>query len=89
MFLFRVAAGPFGPARRSAVIDHHVPDGRVVFQCVDRHVLAVAGLLQAAMRHLVDEHEVGVDPGAAILQAGAAVFMPRLMSLVQTDEARP
>jgi hypothetical protein len=48
--------------------DHHVAHGGVVLQRVGRHVLAVAGLLDAAMRHLVGQHEVGVDPGAAVLQ---------------------
>src|SRR5688572_26598470 len=40
----------------------------VVLQRVHAHVLAAAARLHAAVRHLVDEHEAGVDPGAAVLQ---------------------
>src|SRR6185312_9051256 len=37
----------------SPMRDHDVADHRVVLQRIERHVLAIAGLLDAAMRHLV------------------------------------
>ena len=40
-------------------------DARVVLEAVHREVLAVAGVLEAAVRHLGDERDVGVDPHAA------------------------
>jgi hypothetical protein len=40
----------------------------VVLERVHGEVLAVARGLQPAMRHLVHQHEVGVDPGAAIMK---------------------
>ena len=49
----------------SAQIHHHVLDLRVVLQRVGREVLAVAGLLVAAVRHLRGERDVVVDPDAA------------------------
>lgn len=48
-----------------------MPNDGVVFNAVDRHILAVAGHLLPAVWHLADQHKVGVDPGAAVLQAGA------------------
>src|SRR5919112_406170 len=50
--------------RRSSRADvgHHVLDARVVLQPVHREVLAVAGVLEAAVRHLRDDRDVGVDP---------------------------
>src|ERR671921_146644 len=59
-------AGTFGPLAR---LHHDVADRRVILQGVHAHVLAVAGLLESAMGHLVDEHEMAVHPGAAVLQA--------------------
>src|SRR5450759_308833 len=46
---------------------HHVLDDRVVLDRVHRLVLAVARLLEAAVRHLGDEGEVIVDPDRAEL----------------------
>src|SRR5271163_3725417 len=43
---------------------HHVLHDRVVLQRVHAQVLAVAGLLEAAMGHLRDERDVVVDPHA-------------------------
>ena len=63
----RARAGPAGHAQGSIVnsralhLHHHMPRHRVVLQRIQAQVLAVARGLQAAMRHLVDEHEVGVD----------------------------
>ncbi|MPL93022.1 hypothetical protein SDC9_39146 [bioreactor metagenome] len=45
-----------------------MPHDRVILERIDRHVLAIARLLQPAMRHLVGQHEMGVHPGAAVLQ---------------------
>src|SRR2546426_779791 len=56
---------------------HHMLDLRVLLEGVDRHVLAVAALLVAAMGHLVDERDVRVDPDRAELQlAGHAKRAP-------------
>src|SRR4051795_1256920 len=41
---------------------HHVLDDRVVLDRVHRQVLAVAGLLEPAVRHLARERDVVVDP---------------------------
>ena len=55
--------------RESAVdVRHHVLDARVVLEPVHRQVLAVAAVLEAAVRHLGDERDVGVDPDAAEVQ---------------------
>src|SRR6266536_588039 len=40
----------------------------VVLEPVLRHVLAVAGLLEPTVRHLVEDREVVVQPHAAVLQ---------------------
>src|SRR6266700_1782736 len=47
---------------------HHVLDSGVFLERVDRHVLAVATLLDTAVGHLVDERDVGVDPDRAELE---------------------
>src|SRR5680860_1526175 len=49
-------------------VDHHVLDLGVVLERVHREVLAVAGLLVAAVGHLGDERDVVVDPDAAEAQ---------------------
>src|SRR5688572_27274781 len=49
----------------SAQACHDVLDDRVVLEAVHREVLAVAGLLEAAVRHLAHERQVVVDPHAA------------------------
>src|SRR3954471_14749082 len=41
---------------------HHVLDPRVVLEPVHRQVLAVPRVLEAAVRHLRDDRNVGVDP---------------------------
>src|SRR5690606_36586463 len=69
--------GPGGPARGGCGAPragsrvqrrHHVLDPRVVVEAVRREVLAVAGLLEAAVRHLRDQRDVGVDPHADEVQ---------------------
>ena len=52
------------PADGSVVRGHHVLDARVVVEAVARQVLAVARVAEAAVRHLGDERDVGVDPHA-------------------------
>src|ERR1044072_4608538 len=47
---------------------HHVLDLRVVLERVRGEVLAVAGLLEATVRHLADQRDVVVDPDGAELQ---------------------
>src|ERR1700693_1086062 len=42
----------------------------VIFERIHAQVLAVAGLLETAMRRLAHDHEMSVDPAAAIAQAG-------------------
>jgi Helix-turn-helix domain len=68
---------PAGPARSPPVVDmnagsvqrgHDVLDAGVVLEAVHGQVLAVAGLLEAAVRHLGHQRDVGVDPHAAEVQ---------------------
>src|SRR5690242_19003885 len=47
---------------------HHVLQLGVLLDRVDRHVAAVARLLEAVVRHLVHERDVVVDPHRAELQ---------------------
>src|SRR4051794_32548420 len=44
---------------------HHVLDARVILEPVHRQVLAVPRVLEAAVRHLRHERDVGVDPHGA------------------------
>src|SRR6185295_3248524 len=53
---------------RSSEVDHHMLNLGVVLERVDGKILAVAGLLEAAVRHLGDERDVVVDPDAAELE---------------------
>src|SRR3954468_1886992 len=46
-------------------IAHDVLDARVVLESVHREILAVARVLEAAVRHLGDERDVRVDPDTA------------------------
>src|SRR4249919_3359400 len=81
-----VNAEPTPPAPTSRIlmvwsfadVGHHVLDAGVVLQAVHREVLAVARVLEAAVRHLGDDRDVAVDPHAAEVQPagdphGAAV----------------
>src|SRR5690606_33327794 len=66
------SAGPGGgPAAVSVSADvaHHVLDARVLLQTVEGEVLTVAGVLEAAVRHLRDDRDVGVDQHAAEVEA--------------------
>src|SRR3954447_9966180 len=46
-------------------VGHHVLDPGVVLETVDRKVLAVARMLEAAVRHFGNDWDVRVDPHAA------------------------
>jgi len=46
-------------------VAHNVLYTRVIVESVHRQVLAVARLLEATMRHLSHDWNVGVDPDAA------------------------
>src|SRR3954452_8448394 len=50
-------------------VAHHVLDPRVVLESVEREVLAVAGVLEATVRHLGHDRDVRVDPDAAEVQS--------------------
>src|SRR5450830_361274 len=61
-------------SRRGSVLEHHMANGGVVLQPIHGHVLTIPRQFLTAVRHFADEHEVGVHPGAAVLQAcGQAV----------------
>src|SRR5699024_625496 len=77
------------PARRSALtaltrggsrsglhVGHDVLDAGVLLEAVHRQVLAMAGLLETAVRHLRDEWDVAVDPHAAEVQSTAHPHRP-------------
>ncbi len=44
---------------------HHVLDAGVVIKAIGRQVLAIAGVLEASVRHLCRQRDVGVDPDRA------------------------
>src|SRR3954465_13098367 len=50
-------------------VGHHVLDAGVVLEAVHRQVLAVAGVLEAAVRHLRHDGDVRVDPHAPEVEA--------------------
>src|SRR5919106_5828778 len=54
-------------------LGHHVLELRVVLEAVEGQVLAVARLLEAAVRHLRDERDVVVDPHGAELELASRV----------------
>src|ERR1035437_7149963 len=56
------------PPDRSVERGHDVLDPGVVLEPVHRQVLAVTGVLEAAVRHLGDQREGGFDPEAAEVQ---------------------
>ena len=67
---------------------HDVLDAGVVLDAVHGEVLAVAGLLEASVRHFGGEEDVGVDPDGAEVQVAAQRAWPCRGSVVQTLEAR-
>src|SRR3954453_16401047 len=67
--------------RRTLTTDvgHDVLDARVVLEAVHGQVLAVAGVLEAAVRHLRDERDVGVDPDHAEVELARHAERPRVV----------
>src|SRR5215213_8599504 len=57
----------------SVDLGHYVLDLGVVLQGIAGEILAVAGLLVAAVRHLADQRDVVVDPDGAELQLARRV----------------
>ena len=68
--------GGFVLLKKFSVFDHNMSRDRVVFQRIHRHVLAVPGMLQAPMGHLIHQHEMCVDPSAAIAKPGSSLHSP-------------
>src|SRR5438876_188981 len=64
---------------------HDVLDARVVLEAVHGQVLAVAGVLEAAVRHLGHDRDVGVDPHRAEVQA---LGHPHRAAVVLRPDAR-
>jgi len=59
---------PVAPVTSVTEVAHHVLDPGVVLESVHRQILTVPGVLEAAVRHLGDERDVGVDPDGAEVQ---------------------
>ena len=86
----RAEPGRRPPGVTSATdVAHHVLDAGVVLEAVHRQVLAVAGVLEPAVRHLGDERDVGVDPHARRSRAAWPSRIARPWSVVHTLDARP
>src|SRR5919109_1986747 len=68
------------PAVLAADVAHDVLDAGVVLEPVDREVLAVPRLLEAAVRHLRDQRDVGVDPYRAEVQPGGHPHRPPVVT---------
>ena len=51
-------------------LDHDVTRNGVVVEGEDGEIFAVARTFESAVRHFVDQHEVGVDPGASVAEGG-------------------
>jgi hypothetical protein len=66
--------------RLSAKLRHHVLDVGVVLDGVHGEVLAVAGVLEAAVGHLGDERDVRVDPHASEVQPPADPHRPAVVT---------
>src|SRR2546430_8189413 len=65
---------------RSSERMHHVLDAGVVLQAVHGQVLAVPGVLEAAVRHLGHERDVRVDPDAAEVQPAGPPHRPAVVA---------
>src|SRR5579875_404995 len=63
------ATSPLLSVELSFEVAHHVLDARVVLEPVHRQVLAIARMLEAAVRHLRHQRDVRVDPHAAEVEA--------------------
>ena len=62
---------------------HNVLDAGVVLDPVDRQVLAVPGVLEAAVGHLGDEGDVGVDPHAAEVEVARKAQNPTVVGAIK------
>ena len=51
-------------------LDHDMARNGVVLEREDREIFAVARTFESAVGHFVDQHEVGVDPGASVAEGG-------------------
>src|SRR5215212_8737017 len=71
----KAAPTPPAPTRRIRMsgldVGHDVLDAGVVLEPVHRQVLAVAAVLETAVRHPRDERDVGVDPDDAEVEVAA------------------
>ena len=63
-----VSRGASSTSALESVVLHHVLDPGVVLHAVQRQILAVAGVLVAAVGHLRLQGDVAVDPDAAEVQ---------------------
>src|SRR3712207_9354852 len=63
----------------SAEARHNVLYAGVVLEAVHGEVLALAGVLKSAVRHLGDEGDVGVDPDAPEVQPAADPHRPAVV----------
>src|SRR5580698_3386030 len=62
--------GPFGKNELlGAYVAHYVLDAGVVLEAVHGEVLAVAGVLEASVRHLGHDRDVRVDPHGTEVEA--------------------
>jgi hypothetical protein len=57
-------------------LHHHMSRHRVVLQRIRRKILPVTTPLEPTVRHLTHEHEVRVDPCAAVLQPSSDLHRP-------------
>src|ERR1017187_1545807 len=63
-----------------ADVAHHVLDPGVILESVDRQVLAVAGMLETAVRHLGYERDVRVDPDRAEVELPGGPHRPAVIT---------
>src|SRR5699024_10122774 len=58
---------------------------RVILQSVDREIPSIARALEAAPRHFISQHQVGIDPHAIL----RGTSMDRAASVVHTEALKP
>src|SRR5262252_7292757 len=85
MWILRAAPTERRTCRSAADIAHHVLDPGVVLEAIDRKVLAIARVLEAAMGHLRHERYVRVDPDRAEVQQPSG---PHRASVIPGPDAR-
>src|SRR4051812_4019420 len=84
----RTWVGAHRPRLRAAELAdeaHDVLDAGVVLEAVHGQVLAVAGVLESAVRHLGHDRDVGIDPHGAEVQA---LGHPHSAAVVLRPDAR-